>query len=100
MGICNSHDDPDNSMMYTYIIGDDNDCEKNSNGVRISDFDLIKVIGRGSFGKVLLVKKKDTGVAYAMKILNKQVIEERNQQVHTKSIFENNLKLNEKYWRE
>ena len=44
-----------------------------SGGERISvdDFDYIKVIGRGSFGKVYLVRKKDTRVPYAMKILRK-----------------------------
>ena len=36
-----------------------------------NDFLILKVIGRGSFGKVYLVRKKDTGIPYAMKILNK-----------------------------
>ena len=31
------------------------------------DFDVCKVLGRGSFGKVMLVRKKDTGTMYAMK---------------------------------
>ena len=34
-------------------------------------FENIKVIGRGSFGKVYLVRKKDTGEYFAMKILRK-----------------------------
>ena len=38
------------------------------------DFNMIKVIGRGSYGKVLLVKKKDTGKLYAMKVLKKTFI--------------------------
>ena len=35
------------------------------------DFKIIKVIGRGSFGKVFMVKKRDTGLVYAMKVLKK-----------------------------
>ena len=39
--------------------------------VRKSDFDLVKVIGRGAFGEVGLVQKKGTGTFYAMKTLSK-----------------------------
>ncbi len=39
--------------------------------ISINDFQLISVIGRGSFGKVYLVSKKDSGLPFAMKILKK-----------------------------
>lgn len=42
------------------------------------DFYILKVIGRGSFGKVYLVRKKDTGVPYAMKILKKDQLIKKN----------------------
>ncbi|KAK8760017.1 hypothetical protein V5799_028716, partial [Amblyomma americanum] len=35
------------------------------------DFDVLKVIGRGAFGEVAVVKERNTGKVYAMKILNK-----------------------------
>lgn len=38
------------------------------------DFTMIKVIGTGTYGKVLLVKKKSNGKLYAMKILKKKYI--------------------------
>jgi len=38
------------------------------------DFTMIKVIGTGSYGKVLLVKKKDSGRLFAMKVLKKKHI--------------------------
>ena len=47
--------------------------------VTIRDFQLKKVLGRGSFGKVMLVRKKDTGKFYAMKILKKESVIARNQ---------------------
>lgn len=47
------------------------------------DFTTISVIGKGSYGKVLLVQKKDTGKRYALKILKKEEIIRRNQYEHT-----------------
>ena len=46
-------------------------------------FRTIKVIGKGSYGKVLLVEKKDTKKMYALKILKKSEILKRNQLEHT-----------------
>lgn len=42
--------------------------------ITAQDFEHIKVIGRGGFSRVLLVRKKDTGRLYAMKILKKNKI--------------------------
>jgi len=54
--------------------------------VSVDDFNLIKVIGRGSFGKVLLVEKKNKpGEVYAMKSLRKDAIIEKNQIEHTQT---------------
>ena len=50
----------------------------------LSDFVIKKVIGRGSFGKVFLVQKKDTGAVYAMKSLRKDVILDYDQLQSTK----------------
>ena len=35
------------------------------------DFEILKVIGRGAFGEVCVVKMKNTDKVYALKILNK-----------------------------
>ena len=35
------------------------------------DFEILKVIGRGAFGEVAVVKMKETERVFAMKILNK-----------------------------
>lgn len=47
------------------------------------DFEMISVIGKGSYGKVMLVKKKDSGQLYALKVLKKAEIIRRNQVEHT-----------------
>ena len=44
----------------------DDDAEGGVRAVGVDDFTLIKVIGKGSFAKVLLVRKKDTGKLYAI----------------------------------
>jgi serine/threonine protein kinase len=51
----------------------------------LKDFELIKVIGKGSFGKVMLVRKKDTRSLYAMKVLNKGNVVKRKQVEHTRT---------------
>ncbi len=56
--------------------------EDDSHRVGVEDFDLLTVIGKGSFGKVLQVRKKDTGKIYAMKVLNKATIIARDEVSH------------------
>jgi serine/threonine protein kinase len=40
---------------------------------------MLKVIGKGAYGKVLLVKKRDTGRLYAMKVLKKKHVRQKKQ---------------------
>jgi RAC serine/threonine-protein kinase len=53
--------------------------------VSVDDFDLLATVGKGSFGKVIQVRKKDTGKIYAMKVLDKHHILEANEVEHTRS---------------
>jgi len=53
--------------------------------VSVNDFDLLTLVGKGSFGKVMQVRKKDTGKIYAMKVLDKKHILEHNEVEHTLS---------------
>ena len=39
-----------------------------------NDFQLLKVIGRGGFSKVFLVRKKDSGLLFAMKVMEKSFV--------------------------
>jgi serine/threonine protein kinase len=50
------------------------DKTKEAGTSSINDFVLLQVIGKGSYGKVYLVKKKDSGKHYALKILKKEEI--------------------------
>jgi len=42
------------------------------------DFTVLKLLGTGSFGEVFLVEKNDSGKLYAMKVLQKSKIVEKN----------------------
>ena len=47
------------------------------------DFQILKLIGKGTFGQVYQVKKKDTQRIYAMKVLSKKVIIQKKEVAHT-----------------
>lgn len=48
-----------------------------------NDFQILKLVGKGTFGQVYQVKKKDTGRIYAMKVLSKKVIIQKKEIAHT-----------------
>ncbi|XP_022087732.1 cAMP-dependent protein kinase catalytic subunit alpha-like isoform X3 [Acanthaster planci] len=49
----------------------------------LDDFERLKTLGTGSFGRVMLVKHKATGNFFAMKILDKQKVVKLKQVEHT-----------------
>jgi len=53
--------------------------------VSLADFDLLAVLGKGKFGKVMQVKKKDNQQVYAMKVLRKEVMMDGDMIEHLKS---------------
>ncbi|KAH7971188.1 hypothetical protein HPB49_020159 [Dermacentor silvarum] len=54
-----------------------------SNTACLEDFDRIKTLGTGSFGRVMLVQHKQHKDYYAMKILDKQKVVKLKQVEHT-----------------
>ena len=57
------------------MLADNTICDAVSNlRMRASDFTMIKVIGRGAFGEVQLVRHKTNKKVYAMKLLSKYML--------------------------
>uniref|UniRef100_A0A7E4VKD0 Non-specific serine/threonine protein kinase n=1 Tax=Panagrellus redivivus TaxID=6233 RepID=A0A7E4VKD0_PANRE len=66
------------------------------NRITIDDFEMMKVLGRGGFGKVLKVKKKsgaDKDSIYAMKVLKKAVLTKTTKDIEHAKAERNVLEL-------
>ncbi|KAK1270852.1 Serine/threonine-protein kinase AtPK2/AtPK19 [Acorus gramineus] len=64
------------------------DCTDQSTekwSVGLEDFEVLKLVGQGAFGKVYQVKKKDTSEIYAMKVMRKDKIMEKNHAEYMKA---------------
>eukprot|EP00347_Sterkiella_histriomuscorum_P005331 403357021 len=57
--------------------------EKKKGKISKEDFNIISLIGTGSYGKVFLVRKIDTQKIYAMKVLTKSFVRKYKQVKHT-----------------
>lgn len=75
----------DPTRSQTVVVAEPKPCESEKEGkMTIEDFEMLKVIGKGSFGKVVLVRRRSKPeTLYAMKILEKETICERKQITHT-----------------
>ena len=69
-------------MVPSYTEESDSDSHQNIK-MTFSDYEPLKLLGRGSFGEVLLVRLKANKKLYAMKILNKNLLKLKGQQAHT-----------------
>ncbi|CAD5119825.1 DgyrCDS8408 [Dimorphilus gyrociliatus] len=83
-------------LNITENESDESSFEEKSNGsvdlgpsekrsVKPSDFEFLRVIGKGSFGKVMMAKHKQEDRIYAVKVLQKQHIIKRNEVKHIMS---------------
>eukprot|EP00735_Rhodelphis_limneticus_P007646 TRINITY_DN20230_c0_g1::TRINITY_DN20230_c0_g1_i1::g.30313::m.30313 TRINITY_DN20230_c0_g1::TRINITY_DN20230_c0_g1_i1::g.30313 ORF type:complete len:514 (-),score=40.82,sp/P28178/PK2_DICDI/46.39/6e-106,Pkinase/PF00069.20/2.9e-68,Pkinase_Tyr/PF07714.12/1.1e-31,PX/PF00787.19/6.9e-18,APH/PF01636.18/9.8,APH/PF01636.18/0.002,Kinase-like/PF14531.1/1.1e+02,Kinase-like/PF14531.1/0.0017,Pkinase_C/PF00433.19/9.6,Pkinase_C/PF00433.19/0.3 TRINITY_DN20230_c0_g1_i1:290-1831(-) len=58
--------------------------KKPSDKISEADFDCLRVLGQGAFGKVVLVRKRETDQLYAMKVLKKDFVLQKGQAERTR----------------
>ena len=62
-----------------------NNTKTESEVIGLDDFELLKLVGQGAFGKVYQVRKKGTSEIYAMKVMRKDKILEKNHAEYMKA---------------
>lgn len=61
-------------MPFFVCLDDENLEPGTQRQYSLNDFELIRVIGRGSYAKVLMVELKTTKRIYAMKVIKKALV--------------------------
>jgi len=80
---CKKRPKPINIVVNTEHFIDQKDKEQIQKIITLDDFEIIKLIGRGSFANVYLVKNKSNQKIYSMKKLNKPFLKRNKQEQHT-----------------
>lgn len=81
-----THHAPFASRPIPHAVGDANGscfASQTKRALTPRDFEFLKLIGRGTFGRVFQVRKKDTKRIYAMKVLSKKEIIAKKEVAHT-----------------
>ena len=80
---CKKRQEPINIVVSPEHFIDKKDIEKGKKLISLNDFEILKLIGKGTFAKVFLVRNKANQKIYSMKKLNKPFIKQYKQEQHT-----------------
>lgn len=72
-----------NTPQQQQFINAVSKTKQNLSVITLDDFEFLKVLGKGTFGKVILCKEKRTDRLYAIKILKKEVLIAKEEVTHT-----------------
>jgi protein kinase A len=88
MGALHSHADQQHGHVKEFLEKCKTEFEEKwnhpkHNTATLDDFERLKTLGTGSFGRVMLVQHRQNKTHYAMKILDKQKVVKLKQVEHT-----------------
>merc|ERR1719397_2321704 len=72
-------------MMKEHIAKEKEYAKEGRKKYSMIDFDPIKTIGRGAFGEVRVVRKRDDGQVYALKMMRKKEMVAKKQVTHIRA---------------
>jgi serine/threonine protein kinase len=78
-----ANEDEEGNFSISFSNSFISDREYIKRKVELEDFEIMRLIGKGGYGKVHQVKKKDSGEIYAMKVLRKEFLVETNNVTYT-----------------
>jgi len=74
-----------NKLLAKQIAEEKQYAKEGRKKYKISDFDCVKIIGRGAFGEVRVVRKKDDAKVYALKMMRKKEMVVKKQVTHIRA---------------
>jgi serum/glucocorticoid-regulated kinase 2 len=84
-GLSGGRDDDEDAATEAVLFDQDGGGATGEQSVSMGDFDVLTVLGLGSFGRVMKVKHRRTGNIYAMKVLDKHQIITNKMVTHTQA---------------
>jgi serine/threonine protein kinase len=72
------------SDINTYLESNGESSKNTIKKVKLEDFEMMKLLGYGTYGRVFLARRKITGKIYAIKVLDKKGITRSKQSELTK----------------
>ena len=79
-----SNEGADQEVSNSMAAGAEPAFSRGTATANLADFQIKKMIGKDTFGKVFLVERKGTGELYAMKCIRKDIILENEQMENIK----------------
>lgn len=76
-------DSKEDELSQRFSVTSSTTSSSHKKKITLENFEFLKVLGKGTFGKVILCREKATSQLYAIKILKKEVIIAKDEVAHT-----------------